>query len=90
MTFLLPNKVPSAQSSWLAKLSVVAQLLTLRGLCYRRYPQPRQVHFPGQEARAFHQGPARIPCGSARKSGCTWAFSVISSLPQQQEEEGHR
>lgn len=48
LTFLLPNNwiMPCAQRSWLANLSVVAQLLNFGALCYGRQPLPGPVHFP--------------------------------------------
>ncbi|KAM5169655.1 A disintegrin and metalloproteinase with thrombospondin motifs 12 isoform 3-T3 [Callospermophilus lateralis] len=38
--------MPCAQRSWLANLSVVAQLLNFGALCYGRQPQPGPVRFP--------------------------------------------
>ncbi|XP_054439897.1 A disintegrin and metalloproteinase with thrombospondin motifs 12 [Pteronotus mesoamericanus] len=45
--------MPCAQGSWLANLSVVAQLLTFGGLCYGRHPQPGQVRFPDRRQEHF-------------------------------------
>uniref|UniRef100_A0A8C9BWC3 ADAM metallopeptidase with thrombospondin type 1 motif 12 n=1 Tax=Phocoena sinus TaxID=42100 RepID=A0A8C9BWC3_PHOSS len=45
--------MPCAQRSWLAKLSVVAQLLNLGALCYGRQPQPGPVLFPDRRQEHF-------------------------------------
>ncbi|XP_058420257.1 A disintegrin and metalloproteinase with thrombospondin motifs 12 isoform X2 [Diceros bicornis minor] len=45
--------MPCAQRSWLANLSVVAQLLSLGVLCYGRQPQPGPVHFPDRRQEHF-------------------------------------
>ncbi|KAI4561366.1 hypothetical protein MJT46_012056 [Ovis ammon polii x Ovis aries] len=45
--------MPCAQRSWLAKLSVVAQLLNLGTLCYGRQPQPGPVRFPDKRQEHF-------------------------------------
>lgn len=45
--------MPCAQRSWLAKLSVVAQLLNLGALCYGRQPQPGPVRFPDKRQEHF-------------------------------------
>ncbi|KAB0369871.1 hypothetical protein FD755_018864 [Muntiacus reevesi] len=45
--------MPCAQRSWLAKLSVVAQLLNLGALCYGRQPQPGPVLFPDKRQEHF-------------------------------------
>ncbi|EPY73148.1 a disintegrin and metalloproteinase with thrombospondin motifs 7-like protein [Camelus ferus] len=39
--------------SWLADLSVVAQLLNFGALCYGRQPQPGPVHFPDKRQEHF-------------------------------------
>nr|XP_010975927.1 A disintegrin and metalloproteinase with thrombospondin motifs 12 isoform X2 [Camelus dromedarius] len=45
--------MPCAQRSWLADLSVVAQLLNFGALCYGRQPQPGPVHFPDKRQEHF-------------------------------------
>nr|XP_058916802.1 A disintegrin and metalloproteinase with thrombospondin motifs 12 isoform X2 [Kogia breviceps] len=45
--------MPCAQRSWLAKLSVVAQLLNFGALCYGRQPQPGPVLFPDRRQEHF-------------------------------------
>lgn len=45
--------MPCAQRSWLANLSVVAQLLNFGGLCYARHPQPGRVRFPDGRQEHF-------------------------------------
>ncbi|XP_058163614.1 A disintegrin and metalloproteinase with thrombospondin motifs 12 [Dasypus novemcinctus] len=42
-----------AQRSWLANLSVLAQLLNFGVLCYGRQPQPGRVHFPDRRQEHF-------------------------------------
>lgn len=45
--------MPCAQRSWLANLSVVAQLLNFGALCYGRQPLPGPVHFPDRRQEHF-------------------------------------
>ncbi|KAM5169653.1 A disintegrin and metalloproteinase with thrombospondin motifs 12 isoform 1-T1 [Callospermophilus lateralis] len=45
--------MPCAQRSWLANLSVVAQLLNFGALCYGRQPQPGPVRFPDPRQEHF-------------------------------------
>ncbi|KFO23063.1 A disintegrin and metalloproteinase with thrombospondin motifs 12 [Fukomys damarensis] len=45
--------MPCAQRSWLANLSVVAQLLNFGALCDGRQPQPGPVRFPDQRQEHF-------------------------------------
>nr|KAF6488639.1 ADAM metallopeptidase with thrombospondin type 1 motif 12 [Molossus molossus] len=45
--------MPCARRSWLANLSVVAQLLNFGGLCYGGSPQPGQVRFPDRRQEHF-------------------------------------
>ncbi|XP_021117176.1 A disintegrin and metalloproteinase with thrombospondin motifs 12 isoform X2 [Heterocephalus glaber] len=45
--------MPCAQRSWLANLSMVAQLLNFGVLCYGTQPQPGPVRFPEQRQEHF-------------------------------------
>ncbi|XP_033035202.1 A disintegrin and metalloproteinase with thrombospondin motifs 12 [Trachypithecus francoisi] len=48
--------MPCAQRSWLANLSVVAQLLNFGALCYGRQPPPGPVRFPDRRQEHFIKG----------------------------------
>ncbi|KAM5264414.1 A disintegrin and metalloproteinase with thrombospondin motifs 12 [Ctenodactylus gundi] len=60
--------MPCARRSWLAKLSVVAQVLSFGGLCYGtqaqpapvRFPDPRQEHFMKALPEYHIVGPVRV------------------------------
>ncbi|XP_037655171.1 A disintegrin and metalloproteinase with thrombospondin motifs 12 [Choloepus didactylus] len=48
--------MPCAQRSWLANLSILAQLLNFGVLCYGRQPRPATVHFPDKRQEHFIKG----------------------------------